>query len=193
MIDTDTPEGWLLAPDTEPVAYAPLRDPHLVPVGDRPAPSSGSMETLSGAALSSWCDDEVAVSRTGRKVQLQLAPDCPVVIGRLEDGLPPYLDPAYRSTRVVPGTGQPVVRSADEGKDVCVSRAHFMLRGCAGGIVLTNGVPHVDGGIRPPTNGTGLLEPTRRIMEPAEEYLIEHGAAVVLYLPNRTTVKICAE
>ena len=133
------------------------------------------------------------MSATDLKVQLQLAPDCPVVIGRAEDGQPEYLDPAYRSTWLMPGTGQPIVRSASEGKDVCVSRAHFMLRGNVGGIMLTNGVPRAGGGIRPPMNGTWMLEPVFRLMDPGEDYQIEHGTAAVLHLPNGTVLRIYAE
>jgi hypothetical protein len=125
-------------------------------------------------------------------VRLQLEPDRPAVIGRLEGKTPPYLDPSYRSTRVVPGTGQSVVRSGSEEPDVWVSRAHFMLRGDACGIVLTNGVPHVGGGIRPPANGTWLWNASRRRMDPGEELLIEHGATATLSLPNGTVVRIWA-
>jgi hypothetical protein len=85
-----------------------------------------------------------------------------------------------------------VVRSSSEGKDLYVSRGHFMLRGDARGIVLINGVPKLGGGIRPPLNGTWLLDAGWRLMEPGEEYLIEHGATAVLYLPNGTAVRIRA-
>jgi hypothetical protein len=195
MILTTPPGGRpLYASAPASCDYAPLCDPEPPPVGDRPARSSGTMETLSGgASLSTWSGDDLSVSDTDSKVQLQLAPDCPVVIGRWEDGSPPYLDTAYRSTRLVPGTGRPVVRSDSEGKDSCVSRAHFMLRGNASGIMVTNGVPRVGGGIRPPMNGTWMVEPSWRLMGPGEEYLIEHGAAVALHLPNGTVLRICAE
>jgi hypothetical protein len=123
---------------------------------------------------------------------LQLDPDRPVVIGRQEEGIPPYLDPAYQSTRLVPGTGQSVVQSSSQGRDVYVSRAHFMLRGNAHGILLTNGVPRAGGGIRPPRNWTYMRAPQCRVMEPGEEYLIEHGAAVMLQLPNHNVLRICA-
>lgn len=177
-----------------PPTAAPTRDPRPRPVGHHLTDSFGSLETLFGdGGLSAWSGGERSVSATDVKVELQLAPDRPVVIGRLEDGLPEYLDPAYRSTRIMPGTGQPVVRSDSDGTDVRVSRAHFMLRGNSGGIVLTNGVPRTGGGIRPPKNGTWLLEPAHRPMGPGEEYLIEHGAGAVLHLPNGTVLRICAE
>jgi hypothetical protein len=85
-----------------------------------------------------------------------------------------------------------VVQSSHEGRDICVSRGHFTLRGDARGIVLTNGVPRFGGGIRPPLNGTWMLEPSWRLMDPGEEYRIEHGAQVVLCLPNGTVVQIGA-
>ena len=170
----------------------PLVDPHRVPAIDTPS-SFGSMETMFGDfGLSLWGDGDSSIPDSANKVQLQLAPARPVVIGRMQDDRPPYLDPAYRPTRVVPGSGQSVVRSATEGKDVCVSRAHFMLRGCIAGITLTNGVPRRGGGIRPPVNNTWLLQPIRRSMAPGEEYLIEHGASVVIWLVNGTTVRINA-
>jgi hypothetical protein len=62
------------------------------------------------------------------------------------------------------------------------------------GILLTNGVPRLGGGIRPPTNRTMLAAAAEwRAMEPAEEFLIENGAEVSLYLPNGTMLRICAE
>ena len=77
---------------------------------------------------------------------------------------------------------------------MCVSAgAHFMLRGCVQGMTLVNGVPHVAGGIRPPTNGTWLLEPEHRRMQAGEELLIPRGAAAKIHLPNGMVVKICAE
>jgi hypothetical protein len=152
------------------------------------------LEILSGdTAISLWGGPETAKSETDSQVRLQLEPDRPVVIGRQEGKTPPYLDPSYRSTRVVPGTGQSVVQSSREGPDTWVSRAHFMLRGDARGIVLTNGVPRVGGGIRPPMNGTWLWDAGWRRMDPGEEYLIEHGATAALSLPNGTVVRIRAE
>jgi hypothetical protein len=186
MIATTPPGGRLPpTPEPSPPGYAP---PH-----DAPASSNGTLEVLSGdTAVSLWVSHETADTDSGARVQLQLEPDRSVVIGRQEGGLPPYLDPSYRTTRVVPGTGQAVAQSSHEGRDVCVSRGHFTLRGDARGIVLTNGVPRVGGGIRPPMNGTRMLEPDWRRMDPGKEYLIEHGAKVVLHLPNGTVVQICA-
>jgi hypothetical protein len=194
MVPT-TPPGGGEPPLTElaPPGRVPLRDPDPRPVGD-PGLSSGSIETLSGdMGLSTWAEYDVAVPTNDHEVALRLALDRPVVIGRQETGIPPYLDPAFRSTTIVPGTEQSVLRSAGHGKDTCVSRAHFMLRGEARGIVLTNGVPRLGGGIRPPVNATWLLEPAHRAMDPGEEHLIERGSAAVVWLVNGTMLRIRAE
>src|SRR5262245_47260257 len=102
----------------------------------------------------------------------------------------PYLDPSYRSMTVLPGTGQTVLQHGGEGTDVVVSRGHFMIRAAAGGLLLVNGVPHRGGGIRPPTNGTWLLAPVRRKLEPGEPYLIENGLAIAVWLPNGSYLQI---
>ena len=106
---------------------------------------------------------------------------------------PPYLDPAYRPTRIVPGTGQAVLHSGGYGTDIRVSRAHFMLLGASRGILFVNGVPRRGGGIRPPLNGTRLVAPEGRALSPGEEYLIESGTAMVVRLPNRTELRIDAK
>jgi hypothetical protein len=194
MIATTHPRGRPPhAPTPSPTADAPLCGPE--PRGAAAVPISfGSLAVVSGdTAITLWGGHDTAVSESSAQVQLRLEPHRPVVIGRLEGQTPPYLDPSYRSTRVVPGTGQSVVRSGSQGKDVAVSRAHFMLRGDARGIVLTNGVPRVGGGIRPPMNGTWLWGERWRLMDPAEEYLIEYGMAAILHLPNGTVVRIRAE
>jgi hypothetical protein len=175
------------------VDLAPAREPAPIGTYETLPISSGTLELMSGySALSVSSCGGSTIPDTESRVQLQLDPECPVVIGRQDHGIPPYLDPAYQSTRLVPGTGQPVVQSSSEGKDRSVSRAHFMLRGCSHGILLTNGVPRAGGGIRPPTNGTWMHEPQWRLMEPEEEFLIEHGTAVVLQLPNNNILRICA-
>lgn len=196
VMTRSTSPGGGPPPLPEPVVSGddPLRDPSPPPVGDLPGLSSGSIETLHGdMGLSTWGEYDVAVPTSEHQVELRLAPDRPVVIGRLESGMPPYLDPAFRSTTIVPGTEQSVLRSAGHGKDVGVSRAHFMLRGDERGIVLTNGVPRLGGGIRPPVNATWLLEPDYRAMGPAEELLIERGSATVIWLVNGTVLRIRAE
>ncbi len=163
------------------------------PWGDRDdGPSRGGMSILSGSPLTTWS----AVALTARsqtEYALLLMPDSPVVVGR-SDGWPPeYLDPAYRPTRIVPGTGQAVLHSGGHGTDNCVSRAHFMLRGVPGGILFVNGVPRRGGGIRPPRNGTWLVAPEGRGLSPGEEYLIESATAMAVRLPNGTEIRIDAE
>ena len=150
--------------------------------------SSGHLAVLSGGGLTVW-SAEGSVDTAG---ELQLSPDRPAIIGRQEGGEIEYLDPAYQPTQMVPETGQSVVTSAGQGADIYVSRGHFMLRGSADGIVLVDGVPRRGGGVRPPINGTWLVAPVRRFMEPGEEYLIGHGASVVLRLPNQCVVRISA-
>jgi hypothetical protein len=51
-------------------------------------------------------------------------------------------------------------------------------------------VPRRGGGIRPPRNGTLLLNPLQRSMQPGEEHPILFGSAVTLQLPNGTQVRI---
>jgi hypothetical protein len=68
-----------------------------------------------------------------------------------------------------------------------------MLKGSLHGILLLNGVPRRGGGIRPPMNGTKMLEPSSRSMDQGEEYMIEQGASAKIRLPNGTVVLMCAE
>lgn len=157
----------------------------------------GSISVLTLSVLSGPC---VTVSTAGLPDQetrltheLRLDPEHSVIVGRAEGHRVPYLDPAYRPTTIVPGTGQTVLHFGGDGRDRCVSRGHFMLRSAAGGILLVNGVPRPGGSIRPPLNGTEMLAPARRTMTPAEEYLIARGTAVVLGLPNGAEVQIAAE
>jgi len=77
--------------------------------------------------------------------------------------------------------------------DNCVSRGHFLLRGSVTGILFVNGVPRAGGGIRPPLNGTELLEPECRSLGAGEEYLIEKGSAIKIRLPNATVIVLRAE
>lgn len=154
--------------------------------------SSGEISILSGSPLTTW--SSVPLTARGRTAfALQLMPDSPVVVGR-SDGQPPeYLDPAYRPTTIVPGTEQAVLHSGGYGADNCVSRAHFMLRGVPGGILFVNGVPRLGGGIRPPRNGTRLVVPEGRGLNPGEEYLIASGTAMIVRLPNGTEIRIDAQ
>ena len=114
------------------------------------------------------------------------------IVGRQEGGRIEYLDPHFQPTRTAPGTSRPVVNSGTDPFDLCVSRGHFTLKGSPGGVVLINGVPRPGGGIRPPINGTVMLEPTNRTMAQAEEYLIPIGSSVKIRLPNGCEVLLAA-
>lgn len=93
---------------------------------------------------------------------------------------------------MLPDSQQSVLRGNDP-TDEYVSRAHFTLRGApGGGVVFTNGVPQVGGGVRPPTNGTKLVAPTVRYLEPSEEVLIALGDTVTINLPNRCVLQLQA-
>jgi hypothetical protein len=115
-----------------------------------------------------------------------------VVIGRQEGGEIEYLDPRYMPTRVLPDTNVMVVRRDGSVSDTWVSRGHFLLRASTEGIILLNGVPRREGGVRPPLNGTQLLQPDRRRLEPGEEYLIVSGMTATIQLPNGIQVIINA-
>ncbi len=153
--------------------------------------SPGGISVLSGSPLTAWSSNALtACSQT--EYAIRLMPDSPVVVGRCHGSLPPYLDPAYRPTSIVPGTGQAVLHSGGYGTDVRVSRAHFMLVGASRGILFVNGVPRRGGGIRPPLNGTRLIAPEGRVLSPGEEYVIRSATAMVVRLPNRTELRIDA-
>jgi len=152
--------------------------------------SSAVLQVTSGpSALTLWSATDTAQA-TDAEFRVQISPDRPVIVGRSEGHEVPYLDPTYTPTRVVPGTGQTVMRNDGRGDDINVSRGHFMLRADPGGVLFVNGVPHREGGIRPPVNGTWLLSPTRRKLDPEEAYLIEHGQIAVFFLPNRAEIRI---
>ena len=154
--------------------------------------SQGGISVLSGSPLTAWSSLALTAS-SETEYAIRLMPDSPVVVGRNHGFLPPYLDPAYRPTRIVPGTGQAVLHSGGYGADVRVSRAHFMLQGASRGILFVNGVPRRGGGIRPPLNGTRLIAPEGRALSPGEEYVIESGTAMVVRLPNQTELRIDAQ
>lgn len=157
-----------------------------------PGQSSCHFSILKGPGLSIWMAGNPG-QEARHDLQLKIAPDRPVIIGRAEGNKVPYLDPAYQSTTLVPGTGETILRSNGDGNDRMVSRAHFMLRAISRGIIVVNGVPHPGGGIRPPLNGTLVLVPGQRPLEPEEELVVESGEVVVLLLPNGTTIRIEAE
>ena len=127
------------------------------------------------------------------ELELCLMPERLVVVGRSTGHSPvPYLDPAFSPTPILPDSGQSVLLG-DEVRDNCVSRAHFTLRGApGGGIVFTNGVPRAGGGLRPPLNGTKMVAPAVRHLDPGEEVLIGLGEAVAVRLPNRCVLQLKA-
>jgi hypothetical protein len=160
-----------------------------------PAGVETQFECAATGAIAGHLTSTIPDAGTSPRVRLCLAPGRSVVVGRADEHHHvPYLDPAYQSTTVVPGTGQTVLRFDGREKDTHVSRSHFTLRGSeGGGIVLTNGVPGVDGGIRPPTNWTCLLAPEWRVLDPGEELLIERGGVVVIQLPNDCVLQLAAQ
>jgi hypothetical protein len=157
---------------------------------------------LAGSSVTLWAPPKTDVTMrtpvgagpdTCAELALGLAPGRLVVVGRATPDCPvPYLDPAYRATPMLPDTQQSVLHGNDPA-DIFVSRAHFTLRsGADGAVVFTNGVPRVGGGIRPPMNGTKLMAPAVRYLEPGEEVLIPFGEAIAIRLPNRCVLQLKA-
>ena len=70
--------------------------------------SPGGISVLSGSPLTAWSSFALT-ARSQTEYAIRLMPDSPVVVGRYHGLVPPYLDPAYRPTRIVPGTGQAVL------------------------------------------------------------------------------------
>lgn len=131
--------------------------------------------------------------QTDKDLCLQIQPDRPVIIGRQLGGEIEYLDPAYMPSHFLPNTDRSILSSSGRGSDRYVSRGHFMLKSHSLGVVFVNGVPRRGGGIRPPLNWTQLLLPARRILRAGEEYLIEHGNAIEIRLPNDAMIFIQAK
>lgn len=146
----------------------------------------GAMRVESGE-VTLW--DGNQFTRAREEVKLQFEGTSHLVIGRAEGSNVPYLDPAFRATTVMPD-GETILRG---NRDIYVSRGHFMLKGAGGAMLLVNGVPGHKGRIRPPINGTMLVQPEARPMEPAEEYLILRGESVQVELPNRARISIRCE
>ena len=67
-----------------------------------------------------------------------------------------------------------------------------MLKGSLNGILFVNGVPLRGGGIRPPINGTVMLEPECRLMHKGEDHMIERGKSATIRLPNGTVMLLGA-
>ena len=169
--------------------------PEIVPLPheDWADSSSLSISIVEGPTLNLWSIATATEGKAQEELKLQLQPDQSVVVGRQEGGEIEYLDPRYHPTQVLPNSTRRVVTSIDRGTDRCVSRGHFMLKGSLHGILLLNGVPRRGGGIRPPKNGTVMLEPVCRSMKQGEEYMIERGAAAKIRLPNGTVILLLAE
>ena len=145
------------------------------------------MISVEGPVVNVWsAPDTLMGGDTQGEVKVQLQPNKPIVIGRQQGGQIDYLDPQYQPTPMMPGSVHPILNSS--GKDGTVSRGHFMLKMSPHGICLVNGVPRRGGGIRPPINGTILLEPARRLMAQGEEYVIERGTSAKIRLPNGTVI-----
>ncbi len=174
--------------------------------GSHPEPAGGGsrchVALLDGPSVTFWTcpgtsiGDATLVHEVPGSVAelaLCLAPERLIVVGRSTGRSPvPYLDPAYSPTPILPDSGQSVLRGGDP-TDNWVSRAHFTLRGApGGGIVFTNGVPRIGGGLRPPLNGTKLVAPAVRWLDPGEEVLIGLGETVAIRLPNRCVLQLKA-
>lgn len=165
--------------------------PPCVPEFDSHSLAEVSVSSGGGMTLWSLGGDVRTAGATCPSSRVCIEPDRPVIIGRQEGGEIEYLDPRYRPTQMTP-SGTRVVTALYGDRNYSVSRGHFMLCASPLGILFVNGVPRRGGGIRPPLNGTTLLEPTQRSFEPGEEYLIERGSQITIVLPNHTQVVIAA-
>ena len=172
--------------------YPPLPEANPLPHERQTGDCCLTVTAVEGPSLMLWSGGEFPCEETAGEWTLQLQPDQSIVIGRQEGGPLEYLDPRYQPTRIVPGSRKPVVANGRDLSERTVSRGHFMLKGSAAGIVLRNGVPRRGGGVRPPLNGTFLIEPQARWLINGEEYLIERGAAARIGLPNGTILLLQA-
>jgi hypothetical protein len=152
-----------------------------------------SVSIIEGPTLNLWSIATAIEGSTEGELRLQLQPDQAVVIGRQEGGQIEYLDPRFHPTPMLPNTSRRVATLFCRETEKCVSRGHFMLKGSLHGILLVNGVPRRGGGIRPPLNGTLMLEPQWCLMKQGEEYMIERGATAKIRLPNGTVILVRAE
>src|SRR5881409_2876645 len=85
-----------------------------------------TIHSSGGMGVTVWSLPE-RVSAEKLEVRLQLSPERPVIVGRQNGGEVPYLDPAYVSTPIVPGTGKTILKKDGAGADTYVSRGHFQL------------------------------------------------------------------
>ena len=160
---------------------------------DGTEPPSLSVSILDGPALILWSIANTTEGETEGVVTLFLQRDETVVIGRQEGGRIDYLDARYQPTQLMPKSFQGVVGALHDEADRNVSRGHFMLKGKSRGILLVNGVPRPNGEIRPPVNGTVILEPHPRLMGQGEGFLIERGASLKILLPNGSVILLRAD
>lgn len=169
--------------------------PEIVPLPheDWEGNTSLSVTIVEGPTVNLWSIATATEGETEGELKLQFQPDQSVVIGRQEGGQIEYLDARYQPTQMLPNSSRRVVTSLNRETDECVSRGHFMLKGSLRGILLLNGVPRRGGGIRPPLNGTVMLEPDYRSMDEGEEYMIWRGATAKIRLPNGTVILLRAE
>ena len=155
------------------------------------SPSSCTFSALSGDSIFIWTTSGESETSTC-DLTVSLEPGRPIIIGRAHNHEVEYLDPVYRPTAILPTSGQCVLHATSREQNSYLSRGHFMLKDRHRGIVFVNGVPGRNGSIRPPTNGTRMIDPDHRSMAPAEEYFIESGKAIVIELPNGSSVRISA-
>jgi hypothetical protein len=155
-----------------------------------------TLEQLAGP-ITSTCSVTISDRSSVRETEtdsedylLGLAHGKGIVIGRKEGGGTEYLDPRFQPTQFMPGNGQRVVVDCCGTEDICVSRGHFTLIGSPVGIIFVNGVPRRGGGIRPPLNGTDLIEPEQRKILAEEHIVVKPGESIKIRLPNRVQVLI---
>jgi hypothetical protein len=163
--------------------------PVLEPSQEGQGTSICTIQSEQGLGVTLWSlpqSTTKTATKHGVQFQIELAPDHSIVIGRCHGGQVPYLDPRFVATPLIPGSDEIILRRAGRGEDRLVSRAHLLLRGQRAGLVLINGVPGRGGGIRAPLNGTVLISPEHRWLGLGEEYLISHGGAATVRLPNGT-------
>ena len=158
--------------------------------GHDDGPSPGGISVLSGSPVTTWSTLPLT-TRSQTEYDLRLSPDSPVIVGRSDGWSPEYLDPAYRPTRMVPGTGQAVLHSGGNGTDHCVSRAHFMLLGVSRD-TLRQRCSSAGRGNSTTAQRDAVGRAERRVLSPGEKYQIESGTAMVVQLPNGTELRIDA-
>jgi|GEM_PF-2835142 len=146
------------------------------------------LELIKGSPINLWSVNGLDPSQ--KDVSLELTDGMPIILGRQQGGSIDYLDEKYTPTMIMPN-GKPILKGSGNN-DLAISRAHLMMKRHSKGILLVNGVPGIDGNIRPPMNGSRLLEPEDRPMAPGEELIIERGQRAKIQFPNGTVLLINA-